>query len=118
MGGDVVSRAWWRGFAGRWGRRLWGVGGWNRLMLSGGWWWRRNRRGRWRRLLLLILIVAVLIVWIILLGIVGAVGGRVARWRGHTVPDVRQKKYQDYETHTLQCFLVPPQLTDFGTSPQ
>ena len=30
----------------------------------------------------------------------------------------RKKKYQDYETHTLQCFLVPPQLTDFGTSPQ
>ena len=103
MGGDVLSRAWWRGFTWRWGRRLRGVGGWNRLMLSGGigggwWWWRRNRRGRWRRLL--ILIVAVLIVWIILLGIVGAVGGRVARWRGHTVPDVRQKKYQDNETHT------------------
>lgn len=100
MGGDIFSGAWWRGFAGRWGRRLWGVRGRNRLMLNGGtgcgWWGRRKRRGR----RLLILVVAVLVIRIILLGIVGAVGGRVARRRGCTVPNGEGGKVSAYETHT------------------
>ena len=118
MGGDILSGAWWWGFAGRWGRRLWGIGGRNRLMLNGGtgcgWWWRRKRRGRRRGLL--ILVVAVLVIRIILLGIVGAVGGRVARRRGCTVPNGKAKKCQLIR-HTLrQSLPVSSQLTDFGTS--
>ena len=117
MGRDILSCAWWRGFAGRWGRRLWGVRGWNRLMLNGGtgcgWWGRRKRRGR----RLLILVVAVLVIRIILLGIVGAVGGRVAHRRGCTVPNGEGGKCQRMRHTLLQSLPVSShKLTDFGTS--